>query len=527
MSARMRGPGPGRPRRVRRGAGEVGRGSSGLRPVLLGVVVALLLLGVGRIDAPVRLPGSHSAGEAPTAAQPATDTAAVSSTVMACPGPELQGLGEARVAEQVQFVTILARSAPPEALDPDLATYLGQPATQADGELRVVPTRTTPAAAQQSRADGLEVELSGAEGAVVQARGALASGVAATQTHLSLREQGRGLEVTSCLPPAAESWLLGGGSQAGRLERLVLVNPGADPVTATIRVLGGDGPPEPEEGSTVVVPGGQRVVELVDALASERSTPVVHVTTEQGSVAAFLGDRWLQGSTDQGMELTTPSAAPATDQLVPGVVRAPRGRAQLRVAVPGSEQAVVQVRALSAEGPVRVQQEVTLVPGGRSQDVEITDLPPGRYALQVTSDVEVVVAGTAQTAAGEQGARGLAWSPATTPVQGVAGLVLPSGQGRPEAVLQLAALEPSSAEVVTVDGQGVVRVQRVQMSGPGTAEVALGETIDSVWVRPVTGEVHAAVVLQVSDPVGDLVGVAALTGLPVLRPVTSVEPLRP
>ncbi len=495
--------------------------------MLLGVVLALLLLGAGRIDAPVRLPGSESAREAPVASKQATGTAAVSSTLVACPGPELQGLSDASVAEEVQPVIISARSAPLEALDPDLATQVSQQTAKADGELLVVPTQATPTAAQRSREGGLEVELSGPGGAVVQALGALAPGVAATQTHLSLREQGRGLEVTSCLPPAQESWLLGGGGQDGRLERLVLVNPGADPVTATIRVLGRDGPPEPEEGTAVVVPGGERVVELVDALATERSAPVVHVTTGQGSVAAFLGDRWLQGSTDQGMELTTPSAAPATEHLVPALVRTPRGRAQLRVAVPGPEQAVVQVRALSADGPVRVQQEVTLVPGGRSQDVEITDLPPGRYALEVTSDVEVVVAGTAQTAAGKQGARGLAWSPATTPVHGVAGLVLPSGPGRPEAVVQLVAREPASAEVVTVDGQGIARVQRVEMPGAGAVDVVLAETVDEVWVRPLTGQVHAAVALQVSDPVGDLVAVAALTGLPVLRPVTAVEKLLP
>lgn len=508
-------------------SGWVGGRSTWLRPLLLGVVVLLLLLGAGRIDAPVRLPGTEGTRAAATAEQGATGTAAVTSTLLACPGPELHGLSDASVAEQVQSVVISARSAPLEALDPDLATQVDQEATGAAGELLVVPTQATPAAARRSREGGLDVELSDAEGAVVQALGALAPGVAATQTHQSLREQGRGLEVTSCLPPAEESWLLGGGGAPGRLERLVLVNPGADPVTATVRVLGGDGPPEPEEGTDVVIPGGGRVVELVDALATERSAPVVHVTTDQGLVAAFLGDRWLQGSTDQGMELTTASAPPATEHLVPALVRTAQGRAQLRVAVPGPEQAIVQVRALTADGPVRVQQEVTLVPGGRSQDVEITDLPSGRYALEVTSDVEVVVAGTAQTAPGEQGARGLAWAPATTPVQGVAGLVLPAGPGRPEAVLQMVALDPASAEVVTVDDQGVTRVKRVEMPGAQTSEVVLGETTVEVWVRPLTGQVHAAVAMQISDPAGDLVAVAALTGLPVLRPVTSVEPLLP
>lgn len=506
----------------------VDRRSLWLRPLCLGLVIALLLIGASRVGAPWRVPGSEGARPSSAPPQGSEGTAAVTSSLLVCPGPELQGLRAPKVAEAAQRVTLAARSAPLEVLGPDLAAQLEQEAASNPGELLVVPTRATPVAAQRSRGSSVNVTLTGPEGAVVQALGVLAPGLAATQSHLSLQEQTRGLEVTPCVPPAEESWLLAGGDQDGRLERLVLINPGADPVTATVRLLGRDGPSEADDSTDIVVPGGARVVELMDPLAGDRSPTVVHVTTEAGSVAAFLGDRWLDGSADRGLELTTPTAPPATDQLVPAVVRTEQGRAQLRVAVPGPDQAIVQVRALTPDGLVRVQQEVTLVPGGRSQDIEITDLPPGRYALEVTSDVEVVAAGSTQSAAGATGARGLAWSPATRPLQGVAGLALPApGPRRPEAVLQLVSRRHASAQVVTVDDAGTARSERVEMPGGKTVELALAESTGGVWVRPLTGPVHAAVTFERTDPAGDLLASAALSGQPVLRPVTSVEPSLP
>lgn len=184
---------------------------------------------------------------------------------------------------------------------------------------------------------------------------------------------------------------------------------------------------------------------------------------------------------------------------------------------------MVQVRALTPEGPVRVQQDVTLVPGARTQDIELSELPPGRYGLEVTSDVDVVVAGTAQAAPGAVGARGLAWSPATLPLRGLAGVVLDvPGRQQSGPVLQLAA-----GEAAAVEEDGSVSRRRVELPGEATAEVALERTAREVWVRPQEGDVHAAVVWELTDSDGDLLSVAALSGLPLLRSITSVEPVLP
>lgn len=500
-----------------------------LRPVLFGLLVILMTIGAAQLSSPVPVPATGADRPAAPVGRQTTATAPVTSTVLVCPGPEQQGLSEPAVAEQVQQVTVTARSSPLAALPAEVAAQLGPRAAGASGELMVVPTGVTPAAGVSSRGSDAEVVLEGAQGALVRARGPLAAGVAATQVHLSLQEQKRGLEVTPCLPPAQESWLLAGGGQAGRLERLVLLNPGTDPVTATITVLDRDRAVDPLEGADVVVPGGGRMVRLIDSGAERGSAPAVRVSTADGPIAAFLADRWLQGSTDRGLELTTPTAPPATRQVIPGVMRAVGSDTptRVRVAVPGAEQAVVQIRALTRQGPVRLQQDVTLVPGGRTQDIEVSDLPPGLHGLEVSSDVDVVVAASAQTEPGAAGA-GLAWSPATPPLHGLAGLVLdePSPE-QTDRVLQLAAVQPAAAEVVVVDDDGSVRRRRIELTGQETSEVEFAQSSRDVWVRPLDGQVHAAVVWELTDPGGDLLAVAPLPGLPLLRPVTSVEPVLP
>ena len=62
-------------------------------------------------------------------------------------------------------------------------------------------------------------------------------------------------------------WLLGGGAQPGRRERVVLTNPGPNPVTVDLSVLGTRGPvPSPNGRGIVVAPYGRTVV-LLDAIA--------------------------------------------------------------------------------------------------------------------------------------------------------------------------------------------------------------------------------------------------------------------
>jgi Family of unknown function (DUF5719) len=509
------------------------------RAVTLVVLTTALVAGASAVETPVRLPAATAGGPAETGAG-TPELAPVGRAVLSCPGPEQQGLPDPSVPEQEQSVTVLAVSAPQEVL-PATAGAGGDrtgaddgaagPDEPADGTLELVPTEAEATSAGSRpagttlRGESAQVVLDGPQGVVARATGALAPGLAAGQWHLSTAEQRRGLSGTACTQAQDEVWLVAGGLQAGRLERLVVVNPGADPVTAAVEVLGGAGRAEVVGG--LVVPGGGRLVALLDALAPGQADPVVRVTTAGGPVSAFLGDRWLEGSTDRGLELTTATAAPARDHVVPGVRVSGEGSTLLRVAVPGEEQAVVQVRGLTDDGPVRLQQDVTLAAAGSSQEILVGGLPDGLHALEVTSDVPVVVAASATTAPASGDVTDLAWSPSVPPLAGLAGLPLPIQDAPVEglrSVLQLAGRGAAVAEVSVVAQDGSTSLRQVVVEGPGTTPVPLADAA-SVWVRPVSGELVAAVAVDAEDDA--LLTVVPLQGLPLLRSLTDVEPSRP
>ena len=98
----------------------------------------------------------------------------------------------------------------------------------------------------------------------------------------------------------------------------MLTNPGANPVTADVTVLGATGP----LGDPVVetVAPGARVSVLLDARYGAEERPVVHVRSDGGGIQATLTDTWVDGSDALGAETTVAAATPATVQVVPGVV---------------------------------------------------------------------------------------------------------------------------------------------------------------------------------------------------------------
>ncbi|WP_194288635.1 DUF5719 family protein, partial [Ornithinicoccus halotolerans] len=364
-------------------------------------------------------------------------------------------------------------------------------------------------------------------------------GVAAAQLYLSQQQERRGLATAPCTEPVTEAYLVAGGGQAGRAERLVLQNPGGNPVTVDVTVLGSGGTLEAPGGQGVVVAPGQRAVLLVDALAPGEESPVLHVEAEGGPVTAALGDRWLAGTRDLGMAVTPPATLPGTDLLLPGV-RVPdsdrtRASAQLRVAVPGETEAVVQVRLLTPEGPARIGEDVTRVPAGQVVDIPLGDLPAGHHAVQVRSDEPVVAAAMLSHRATDQvppahreGPLGdLTWLPATEPVGRLAGApVAGAGDLETTSVLVLAAREERQVTVVTVGPEGATSEQEVSVpaAGTGTVRAPAG---GSVWVRGGDEHVHAALVTGAGDSAGPYLAATPLLPSPLTRDISQLVPWLP
>lgn len=486
---------------------------------------------------------------------------------VSCVGPEARGLDDSSVGEAAMEVTAQAVTAPfdvlPSELEPD-----AEPGGSDDaGRVSVLRLDPVPAEVDPD-VEPIEVQDPGAgeigeisvtegQGITVSGEGAGALGLAAAQWHVSEEEFARGLTAAPCVTPGTDLWLVAGGGDAGRLERVVIVNPSADPVTADVTVHGESGVLPSTGGQDVVVAGNGRVVVLLDAIAGGESSPAVHVRSSGGPVVAMLGDRWLDGSIDRGLELTPPAAPADLDQVVPIIAAdlvPDAERQRLRVVATGDVGAIVQVRALTSDGPVRIENDVTRVEPGATVDIDVSDVPEGATALEVTSDEPVTAAAVteirtpppeddaADGADAEPGdadeetestepppeASELGWLPAATPITALAGSPLPHDEDHAiRSTLLLSSLDGATVEVVTVDGDGESTTEQIDVGAAGGADVDLGSA-RQVWVRPVSGEVYAAVVAITPDTTGGpMVAGLPLAELPVSREVLPLAPSAP
>ena len=484
-------------------------------------VVAVAAVGAGLVVGADRLPGSLDVS-APAAggAVPVARAVALTSSTTVCPGPQDLGVtGLPGTSASRGRVDLLGAAPPATALPAGVASAgggtLGFSALPGRGPLR---TPLSGGARDRGKVDTAYV--SSAKSAVLSGTGALAPGAVALQRSLTGSGDGRGLVTTACGPAAAEAWLLAGGAQPGRRERVVLTNPGPNAVTVDLDVLGARGPvPSPNGRGVVVAPYGRTVV-LLDAIAGQENVPVLHVVASGGEVAAVLDDTWLDGVVPRGGDDAAPAAAPSREQVVPAV--RVDGAASVRVAVPGADEAVIQTRVLTSRGPLPVPRDaVVRVAGHSSRDIDLTRLPRGAYAVQVKADVPVVAAAMVERRATPKGPSDFAWSSSTPAISRLAGTVVRNpGTKRIAATLELAATGGAgSAAVTVVDTRGRVSTRPVAVPSDGVASVPL-TGVTSVWVRPTAGTVRAGVVTWRTDALGVMLSSTPLLDQPLTqRPV--------
>ncbi|GAB3066010.1 DUF5719 family protein [Pedococcus soli] len=474
-----------------------------MNPLVGGVARATLAAaaGVGIVLGAVHVQGALAVGPAPgTPAAARTATDAVRGSALVCPGPELKGvpgLDDVPVTPRVA-----AASAP-------LRMLTGTTPSATPGAVGL--TRLPGAGLGgpvTARATNATADLPATTGALVSGSQSLAPGLAAAQSWLLPTGDHRALVSAACTPATAEAWLLAGGAAPGRQERLVLTNPGGNPVTVDVTLHGPDGVVAASQGKGIVVPARGRTAFLLDSISGDVTTPVVHVVADGGVVSAVVNDLWLDGTRSAGSDDAIPAAQPSRDQVVPAV--SIDGSAVLRVAVPGDSEAVVQARVLTPQGPRALPTGgVTRIDGGQVRDIDLSRLPKGAVALQVRADVPVV-AGAMVTRGTAPAPTDLAWSTSTPPLTGVAGMPLVDPAGGTKPLARLLALTATGAsagvEVVTVDRQGVQKSVRLDVPEDATTAVAVNGA-RSVWVHRTsgTGELRAGVVSTLTDAVGTLV----------------------
>jgi Family of unknown function (DUF5719) len=478
--------------------------------------LAVAAVGSGLVAGATHLPGRVDVTAATVdGALPPARPVALTRGGAVCPGPQDLGVTGLPAATTVRQRVDLLAAAPPAAALPAGTANAGN-GTLAFGAL---PGRgalgSALSAGDHDRGSVLTAYVGSARSAVLDATGTLAPGVVALQRSLVNSGDGRGLITTACGPAAGESWLLGGGAQPGRRERVVLTNPGPNPVTVDLSVLGTRGPvPSPNGRGIVVAPYGRTVV-LLDAIAGQEASPVLHVVATGGEVAAVLDDTWLDGVIPRGGDDATPAAAPAREQVIPAFRVG--GPATVRVAVPGADEAVVQTRVLTPTGPRPIPRDaVVRVAGQSSRDIDVSALPAGAYAVQVRADVPVVAAAMTERRRKASGPSDLAWATSTPAIGQLAGSVLRNpGTKGVSASLDLAATGgPGSAVVTVVDTKGRVTTRTVAVPADGVAAVPLAGAT-SVWVHPAAGTVRAGVTSWKTDPLGVMLSSTPLLDQPL------------
>ena len=464
---------------------------------------AAVIIGAGVVVAATQLPGTAALVPPGT---PATTHAPqrlpVTSAVLTCPGPETEGL--ASVPAVAGTSTVLAASAP----DTVLSTLLDALRPAAGDALRPAVAGGTlsmtarPSATSLGESAGrgqvVSAPLAGATAADLSATGSLAPGLAAVQTFLRVDGDERALVATPCLAPRSDLWLVGGGGQSTRRERLVLVNPGANPVTASLSVLGTAGPVTMAGPGDVAVPPHGRTSLLLDAIAGPETAPVVHITASSGMISAVLEDSWIDAAVGRGADDAAPCAAPSTEQVVPAALI--DGPARLRVGVPGAREAVVQTRVLTMTGPRPLPAGgVVRIKAGATQDIDLGTLPPGSYAVQVRSDQPVVAGAMVERRSPGAGQSDFAWIASSAPIDGVTGTPVPSvgaasGGSAGWATLTLAATgAPVEATVTTVDATGKTTTAAVTV--PADSVVSTPVPAGQVWVTQQSGTLRAGLTI--------------------------------
>jgi hypothetical protein len=231
-----------------------------------------------------------------------------------------------------------------------------------------------------------------------------------------------GLAASGCAPATAESWFPAGATTVGRTTLLTLSNPTEVPATVDIEIFDDSGPvPAPGTSGVIVPPNGQRVLSVA-GFAPDLESPVIHITSTGGQVVANLQQSVVRGLDAGGLDIIAPSAALATEIVIPGLVISNLAGVQQLIARGPDYADIAPILRLFAPGEGDVQATfAVLAEDGATvgtplsfdfQAGQVTDVPldgfeaplgEGNYTISVTTSLPAVAAARAATAAAPTG----------------------------------------------------------------------------------------------------------------------------
>lgn len=351
-----------------------------------------------------------------------------------------------------------------------------------------VPLEQVPLAAPanaRSDQDGTPIAVAAEPGGVD------AGMLAGAQSQSVESETLSGFTAAACGEAVAESWLVAGATNLGRTGLVLLSNPSAVAATVDVRVFGESGPVEaPSALGIIVPPETQRVLPLA-GLAPNLTSPVVHVTSVGGAIAASVEHSVVVGLAPAGIELTGATAGPSTRQVIPGVVVPQAGGVEatedhadgddhpvVRLFAPGDETVDVSIGVVPESGSGGDTIEAALEPG-RVVDVPLGVLDAGAYTIRIEADAPVIAAART-TVGGSEGQTDasapsdLGWFVATAPLLEASVVAVPRG---PAPTLHLVNPDAEAAAQVTVVSGGSERVVAVPPAGSASVSLEAGASV--------------------------------------------------
>lgn len=345
--------------------GRTGSGLGSARPVLLAVALAAMItLAATLLQQPV-----------PLVAEGAVAVEPVGSAVLLCPEP---GAG---TDLGVRVTGAIVPGQP------------GQDAETGAAGLQTLPGKESAASKIVVPGGQAQIEAFGTRLPAIRAfgEGGLAPGLVADQWGRDPGGRGRGMASTACAPAASEFWFVGGGAIAGRQTRIVLVNPDETSAVVDVLIHGPEGLIDAPAGRGLVITGEDRLVVRLDVLAPGVTATAVQVLARTGRVGASVDDEQQAGLASVGTDWVPQAAAPATRVYVPGIINGDGARV-LSIAAPGDDDAIVNVRIITADGTFAPAERSRIaVPADSVVTIDMAPILDRQPAtLELTSDVPVV-----------------------------------------------------------------------------------------------------------------------------------------
>lgn len=328
-----------------------------------------------------------------------------------------------------------------------------------------------------------------------------------------------GLAVSGCQSPANEQWLVGASTQVGRTALLVVSNPSANTSTVDLDLFSSKGRVEAGNTRGLVLAAGESRSIVLGGLAPNDPAVSVRVSATGAPVTAVVQQSVLRGLTSGGVDYIEPSARAGQTQVVPAVaiqdpadtkdIASQRGYSdatpELEVAVPGDDEAVLNIRALGASGEVALPDGgVHTAPGGGTARIPLGSLPKGDYTIVVESDQPIAAGARVVRGSAKGKPVDVAWSAAADRLGNQHLLVVPELAAGRLAFGSIGGDAAVSLRPVSKDGSigrekilspagGTTAVQQVGGLGPDVVAVIVSASGEPVYGGQVLTSGSAAV----------------------------------